>query len=77
MKHVAVCDEQTIDAIARGLKASALGKQVSFRFDEGMNKHHEGGEVIEVPNGTATLRIYINGGAVDKDVPMPEMAVAP
>lgn len=69
MKHLAECDEQALQAILRGLRAAALGKPVSFAFDAGVNRHTEGGEVIEVPNGTVTFRLYVNGGAVDADVP--------
>lgn len=69
MKHLPVCDAHAIDAIARGLKAASLGKPVSFEFDAGMNRHHEGDKVIEVPNGTMTFRLYVNGGAVNQDVP--------
>jgi hypothetical protein len=69
MKHVPMCDEQTIESIARALRSCAIGKPVSFEFDAGMNRHREGDEVREVPNGTITFRLYVGGGAVTVDVP--------
>lgn len=76
MKHLDICDEQAIQAIVRGLRASAMGKPVSFEFDAGVNRHREGDKVIEVPNGTMTFRLYVNGGAVDVDVPTREAVPA-
>lgn len=69
MKHVEVCDEQTIEAIRRALRASALGKRVSLEIQAGMNRHRDGDRIVEVPNGTMTIRVFVNGGAVNQDVP--------
>lgn len=69
MKHVECCDEQTIEAIRRALRASAVGQRVSFAIEGGMNRHREGDQVVEVPNGTMTIRVYVNGGAVTHDIP--------
>jgi hypothetical protein len=59
------CDKSTIKKIAEGLEKAALGKTVSFVFEEGMHRIEDQGQVYEQPNGTATFRLFINGGAKD------------
>jgi hypothetical protein len=63
------CDEKTIKQIASALGKQAIGKTISFVFEEGMHRIADEGKVFAMPNGTATLRVFINGGAKDSGVP--------
>lgn len=67
MNHYPVADEAVASQLARAVKAAVLGQRVSFEFDGGMTRTREGDKVVEVPNGTLTIRVYVNGGAVNQD----------
>lgn len=69
MQTVANCDERTLVNLARAIQNAAQGQQVSFWFDAGVTRRVEGGKTIDVPNGTVSIHIYVNGGAVDQTVP--------
>jgi hypothetical protein len=66
---ISQCDEKTITRIAVALGKVAIGHPISFVFEEGVHRIEDEGKVFEQPNGTATLRIFINGGAQDSGVP--------
>lgn len=63
------CDEKTITKIAVALAKAAVGHPISFVFEEGMHRIEDEGKVYAMPNGTATLRVFINGGAKDSGIP--------
>jgi len=63
------CDKKTLQKIAAGLEKAALGQSVAFVFDEGVHRIEDEGQTFAAPNGTATLRVFINGGARDTGVP--------
>lgn len=63
------CAEADIRRIAESLRKVAIGQRVSFVFDEGFERIEDQGQVFEGPNGTATFRLFINGGAKDTGVP--------
>jgi hypothetical protein len=69
MITVQQCDEKTLKKILAGLAKAALGQPVSFVFEEGLHRIVDEGKTFAAPNGTATLRVFINGGARDTGAP--------
>ncbi len=63
------CDEKTIAKIAVALGKAAIGQSITFVFEEGMHRLEDEGQIFAMPNGTATVRVFINGGAKDSGVP--------
>jgi hypothetical protein len=65
MKTVPICDAGTIASLASALSRAALGRPIAFVFEEGVHRIVDDGNVYEMPNGTATLKVFISGGAQD------------
>lgn len=59
------CEEDTLRRIMAGLRKIAIGHTVSFVFEEGTHSIVDGADVFETPNGTATFRMFVDGGAKD------------
>lgn len=61
-------DNEMIARICGALRTSlrgAIGRRVQFVFEEGIERIQDEGRLFESPNGTATFRLFIDGGAKD------------
>jgi hypothetical protein len=73
------CDKSTIASLMQAISKAALGHPIAFEFEGGVHRRRDGGRLFEMPNGTVTFRLFVNGGAKDsgeppkpKDVPLRE-----
>ena len=77
MKQVAECDTRTVEILQKIIRKLALGRHVAFHVEAGTHYVEQDGKVIEVPNGTATFTLHVNGGAQNTGVKHPEPEPAP
>jgi hypothetical protein len=78
MEHFDACDARQVAAITRAVAQATMGQRVTFWVDQGMTHRTEEGKAVAVPNGTLSIHLYVNGGAVDEVIPVrPRPADAP
>jgi hypothetical protein len=65
---VGECDERTFAKLMAAIKKVVMGQPIGFVFEEGMHRIVDDGKPFDMPNGTLTIRIFVNGGARDSGV---------
>jgi len=64
------CDEKTAAQLTKAIVKACFGQRISFVFESGTHRIDDAGQLFEEPNGTLTIRIFVNGGAKDSGVPV-------
>jgi len=72
MHRVSICRRADVSDLAHVIAKVAMGKPMTVVVEEGVAREYHGAECLEMPNGTVTITVTVNGGAHDTGDPKRE-----